>query len=115
MSLRIFSGALIVLAAGCASEPVTNKAAESVAAASDRIECALGEGAAFTDNCTLERAAGNMLVLRHKDGGFRKLTLDPDGTIDTADGADGVELSPLNDGRMDVVIGSDRYRLPAGL
>lgn len=85
------------------------------AAAGDKIECAIGDGGAMANSCMLERVDGNLLVLRHEDGGFRKLTLDADGTIDTADGADGLELTPLPDGRTDIVIGTDRYRLPAGL
>jgi hypothetical protein len=114
MSLRIFSAGLILLAAGCTREPATENVFETVAAA-DRIECAVGEGAAMTNSCALERGEGNVLVLRHADGGFRKLTLDPDGTIDTADGADGLELKSMPDGRTEVVIGLDKYRLPAGL
>jgi hypothetical protein len=114
MSLRIFSAALILLLVGCAGETVADNVSESVAAA-DRIECAIGEGAAFANNCALERAEGNVLVLRHEDGGFRKLTLDADGMIDTADGAGGITLTPMPDGRTEVVIGPDKYRLPAGL
>lgn len=114
MSLRIFSAALILLLAGCARETAADNARESVAAA-DRIECAIGEDAAFANSCALERAEGNVMVLRHEDGGFRKLTLDADGTIDTADGADGIALTPMPDGRTEVAIGPDKYRLPAGL
>ena len=114
MFLRIFSAALTLIAAGCASEPVTENVTEKVAAG-NRIECAIGEGAELVGRCTLERSDSNVLVLRHEDGGFRKLTLGADGTIDTADGADGLALTPMSDGRTEVVIGTDRYRLPAGV
>jgi hypothetical protein len=114
MFLRTFSAALTLIVAGCAGEPAAENVTENVAAA-DRIECAIGEGAEMANSCTLERSGGNGLVLRHEDGGFRKLTLDADGTIDTADGADGLALTPMSDGRTDVIIGADRYRLPAGL
>jgi hypothetical protein len=100
--------------AGCASEPATENVV-ATAAPADRIECAIGEGAAMANSCALERSEGNVLVLRHEDGGFRKLTLEADGTIDTADGADGLELTPMPDGRTEIVIGADKYRLPAGL
>lgn len=83
--------------------------------AGERIECAIGAGASFAETCTLERAENNVLIVRHEDGGFRKLTVNAAGTIDTADGADGIQLMLLPDGRSDIVIGTDRYRLPAAL
>jgi hypothetical protein len=113
MSLRIFSVALALCLTGCAAEPADNVV--ETAAGEDRIECAIGEGAAMANNCVLERSEGNVLVLRHEDGGFRKLMLEADGMIDTADGADGLKLNPMPDGRTEVVIGADKYRLPAGL
>lgn len=114
MFLRTFSASLVLFLAGCTNEPATENVVET-GATGDRIECAIGEAAAMANNCVLERSDGNELVLRHADGGFRKLTLAPDGTIDTADGADELKLEAMPDGRTEIVINNDRYRLPAGL
>ncbi len=112
--MRIFSTALSVALAGCASEPVV-KNQVSQADPDDQIECAIADARDFTKDCTIERGDGAMLTLRHRDGGFRRLTLDADGTIDSADGADRVVVQTLSDGRTEVEIGTDRYRLPATL
>jgi hypothetical protein len=112
--MRTFSVALALLLVGCGTEPVgENKVTQ--AKAEDRIECALGGNGDFARNCAIERGEGNVIVLRHENGGFRKLTLDPDGTIDTADGADTLTLQTLSDGRTEIRIGYDSYRLPATL
>ncbi|MDB5715919.1 MAG: hypothetical protein JWO15_3316 [Sphingomonadales bacterium] len=53
-----------------------------------------------------------MLTIHHADGGFRKLAVALDGTITAADGASEAIGHPLADGRLEVEIGGDRYRLP---
>jgi hypothetical protein len=114
MSMRTFSVALTLILVGCGTEPaVENKVTQ--AKADDQIECALGGTGDFTRNCAIERGEGTNLTLRHEDGGFRRLTLEADGTIDTADGADVLTLQPLSDGRTEIRIGDDSYRLPATL
>lgn len=55
------------------------------------------------------------MTVRHPDGGFRKVILKSNGAIDTADGAETVSVQPMADGRAQVSIGEDRYRLPAAL
>ena len=114
MSMRIFSAALLLMLASCGSEPAVENKVASVPEA-DRIECALNGATEFTRECAIERGGGTVLTLRHGDGGFRKLTLDNDGMIDTADGADAIALQPMADGRTEMRIDADRYRLPAGL
>lgn len=80
----------------------------------DRIECATGGAAEFARDCAIERSAdGAVLTIHHADGGFRKLSVAPDGTVSAADGADVATGHPLADGRLEVGIGGDRYRLPA--
>jgi hypothetical protein len=114
MFMRISSAALILCLAGCSEAPVIeNKISQ--AQAEDRIDCALGGAQKFDRTCAIERHAGTTLTLRHEDGGFRRLTLETDGTIDTADGADGLILQTLSDGRTEITVGEDRYRLPATL
>ena len=112
--MRIFSAALLLLLVACGGKPAVENKVAAVPEA-DRIECALDGAAAFAKDCALERGGGSALTLRHSDGGFRKLTLDKDGLIDTADGADAIILAPISDGRTEISVGGDRYRLPAGI
>ena len=114
MSMRIFSAALILTLAACGTTPVAENKVET-AKPDDRIDCAIGGAADFTKDCAIERGDANALTLRHKDGGFRRLTLEADGTIDTADGAEAMTVQPLSDGRTEIVVGEDRYRLPSNL
>ena len=112
--MRIFSALAVLMLTSCNNEPsIENKVKQ--AKAEDRIECATTDPTTFTRDCAIERGDGTILTLRHGDGGFRRLTLESDGTIDTADGADTIILQPLSDGRTEIMVGSDRYRLPATL
>lgn len=112
--MRIFSAALMLLVGGCSGEPVVDNKV-SQAKADDKIECAVGGALQFAVSCAIERGESAILTLRHSDGGFRRFTLEADGTIDTADGADALTLKTLDDGRAEITVGEDRYRLPAGL
>jgi hypothetical protein len=114
MFMRISSAAIILMLSSCGAAPVVeNKVSQ--AKPDDRIECALGGTQDFTRACAIERGEETMLTLRHSDGGFRRLTLEPDGTIDSADGADALTVRKLGDGRTEVTVGEERYRLPATL
>ncbi|HYJ30307.1 MAG TPA: hypothetical protein VEW25_08210 [Allosphingosinicella sp.] len=88
------------------------------ARAGEAIECAIG-GAAFERNCTMERsegAEGLTLTIRNAAGGFRRLLLPKDGSgAVAADGAEPARVSVLGDGRAEVAIGGDRYRLPVAI
>lgn len=79
------------------------------------IYCALGGASAFTDTCRLERTtidARPLLVVRHPDGGFRRLQVSPDGQhLDAVDGADTAQ-SALKEGRYEVILGGDKYVIP---
>ena len=112
--MRIFNALALLFLASCSAEPAAENKVKQ-AKAEDRIECATTGATTFTRDCAIERGDGTMLTLRHGDGGFRRLTLEADGTIDTSDGADTIILQPLNDGRTEIMVGSDRYRLPATL
>ena len=113
MSLRISSLVALLLIAACGSkEAVEDKVVTAEAA--DRIDCAIDGASDFSKSCAIERA-GDALIIRHEGGGFRKLTLTADGTIDTADGAEAITIQSLSDGRTEVRVARDRYRLPPGL
>ena len=112
--MRIFSIAIALALTGCGSKPATENKVDQ-AKVDDRIDCAIGGEPDFAQNCMIERGDGTALTLRHKDGGFRRLVLDADGTIDTADGAEVITVNTMTDGRTEITVGEDRYRLPATL
>jgi hypothetical protein len=113
MSMRISRVALGlvlpgVLVGGC------HRAATIDVPEADRIECATGGGNDFARVCAIQRSADPaILTLQNADGGFHRLNVAADGTISAADGADVATGHPLADGRLEIGIGSDRYRLPA--
>ena len=80
------------------------------------IECAIG-GGAFERSCTIERRgteAGELLVVRNARGGFRRLLVPRGGgEAVAADGAEPAVVTQIGDGRVEVAIGGDRYRLSA--
>ena len=53
-----------------------------------------------------------VLVLRHPDGGFRRLLVTKDGIV-AADGAETAKVTPIDKGMIEVALGANRYRLPA--
>jgi hypothetical protein len=71
MYLRISSALIGLIAlAGCGPK--------SPPPEGDTIACAIGEGAAFADVCTLERVAQTGdVIIHHPDGGFQRATFDP--------------------------------------
>ena len=82
------------------------------------IECAIA-GGAFERSCTGERAEGAdglTLTIRNARGGFRRLLIPRDGSgARAADGAERAGVTVLGDGRAEVSLGGDRYRLPAAM
>jgi hypothetical protein len=98
------------------------KAAEaqqaSDAAAEGKIECALAGSTNFERNCTVERIAGpegQMLVIRHPDGGFRRFNILTDGRgVAEADGTQpNFKVTPINADFAEIRSGDDIYRIPA--
>ncbi|HEX8644218.1 MAG TPA: hypothetical protein VF702_09940 [Allosphingosinicella sp.] len=84
----------------------------------ETIECAIG-GGVFERSCTVERSegqAGLTLTLRNRRGGFRRLLLPRDGSgAIAADGAERAQVTVIADGRAEVAIGGDRFRLPVAI
>ena len=92
------------------------EAAEQAALAG-KLECALAWKDSFERICTTEQIAseeGNILVIRHPDGGFRRFDILTDGRgLAPADGFDETRITLLDNGMIEVRSGDDKYRLPA--
>lgn len=106
--MRISSAGLIILVAACGQQGEDKVAA---APADDRIECAMKGEAQFTKACAIERDERS-LILRHADGGFRRLELDNAMALSAADGAGVLAGTATADGRLEVDLDGDRYRIP---
>jgi hypothetical protein len=125
-SLRVIPVSLCLVVAACGGDTTDAdlKAAEDSAAkdaaAEGKIECALAGSTAFDRNCTTERVSGpegQLLVVRHPDGGFRRFKILTDGRgLAPADGIDpDFKLSVLDSGMIEVRSFDDVYRLPAAI
>ncbi len=108
MSLRISSASLALALLGACGD--TSPAPEG-----EMIACAIGQGADFAEDCTLERVAGgDAVILHHPDGGFRRMRLDPaTGVPVAADGAESVVIERAGD-TLQFAVGGDRYRIARG-
>ena len=80
------------------------------------VPCALAGAKLFKQDCTLERSSGDgrqIVVVRHPDGGFRRLiALDGGRRYAAADGADKAEIVP-NGKDIEVTVEDDHYLFPA--
>lgn len=78
--------------------------------------CALAGSQQFKDQCRVERSTvdgAKVIVVRHPDGGFRRLEVSRDGqNLLAADGADQSQ-SALKGDRFEVILGDDRYVISA--
>jgi hypothetical protein len=105
--------ALLFLLAACGS----GRGGDQPAASDDRVECAVDGAAEFRRACEVERtsgAEGLVLTLRSPSGSFRRLLVTRDGRgVVAADGAEPAIVRVLGPDRIEVSIGSERYRLPA--
>jgi hypothetical protein len=108
---------LLLLSACGESEPASEDVLASAPQGAERIECAIGGGAAFAPVCAVDRARspdGLTLTVRGPNGSFRRLLVTTDGRgVITADGVEQAAVTPLGTDRIEVVIGNERYRLPA--
>ncbi|MEJ7934924.1 hypothetical protein WG907_11705 [Sphingobium sp. AN558] len=108
---------LTACGSGRAPQNATVQAGRDSLADDGKADCAIGQGADWARDCRVERsdtAEGPLLTLRHPDGGFRRLRIVTDGRgLVPADGAEQAGLSIIGDRRIELAVGSDRYRLPA--
>ena len=121
----IFIASLSLILSACGSDPQADLlAAEGQtadeAALQGKIECALAGSTDFNRNCTTERVSGpegQMLVVRHPDGGFRRFKILTDGRgLLPADGIDpDFKIKVLPNGMIEVRSVDDTYRLPAAI
>lgn len=121
---RPLIGLLLLAIAGCGDGSDNDKAirdaekaADNDAAEGGRIECALAGSTSFVRTCTADRISGpsgQILVLRHPDGGFRRFQVLTDGRgLAPADGFDETHIKVLDNGTIELSSGDDKYRLPA--
>lgn len=135
MSLRISRLAILGGAALVACSPSGNERYEASTASSptttssivsdDRVPCQHGNAAPMK-RCTVERDnRTGVLTIRFPDGGFRRVAIVRDGHgIVAADGAQPAQITLSDAGAAaasggvimaDILIGHDRFRLPAHL
>ena len=112
--------ALVLEACGGNDEETLKEAeafADEAAALDGKVECALAGSTVFERTCTTERIAnadGQLLVIRHADGGFRRFKILTDGRgLAPADGFDETKIALIENGMIEVSSGDDKYRLPA--
>jgi hypothetical protein len=107
----------LVLLAGCDRPDYLGELTSERDRLDDRIECRIGSARQFERFCTYERGRsedGPTLTLRKPDGGFRRLLVADDGRgVVSADGAEPAEVTIVGEGRIEVEIGGDTFRLPA--
>lgn len=98
------------------SAPAKGEAGEPVGVVALRsVPCALGGAKRFEQDCAierLERDGKHIVVLRHPDGGFRRLIeLDQGKRFTAADGAEIAEIMP-NGADIEVTVEDDHYLFP---
>jgi len=113
----VLAGCLLLAACGGESDKLGNdvqptQAQPSAPVDDGKADCAIGVDAAWARDCLIERA-GEMLTIRHPDGGFRRFRVLADGRgLEAADGAEMARLQIVEAGLVEIRIGGDRYRLP---
>jgi glucose/arabinose dehydrogenase len=127
MFLRISSAAILLALAACSkggdAQEVVQVAADGsteelpeAAASPASVPCALKGAKEFKADCLIERSTegGKIMVLvRHPDGGFRRLIeLDGGKRYAAADGAQRAELT-ANGKEVEVTVEDDHYLFPA--
>src|SRR3954454_864309 len=92
-------------------------ACAGTAAPGTPIECRVAGADRFAPVCSLETAErpdGPVLTIRKPDGGFRRLFVaNDDRGVSAADGSEPADVALLGDGRIEISLGGDRFRLPA--
>lgn len=111
---RTLAIALTLMLAGCSKPSPSQQQSEQAKQVAQEagLECAIGPDAAWSGDCGLERDGPN-LTIRHPDGGFRRFHILSDGHgVEAADGAEKAQLQIVDQGRVEIRVGGDRYRMP---
>ncbi|WP_339690630.1 hypothetical protein [uncultured Parasphingorhabdus sp.] len=114
---------LTLLLTACENRPDNAVLADAEQRAADqagddgKIECAIDGASDYTRDCFTERLSGEggvTMIIRHPDGGFRRFNVLTDGHgLEAADGFDKAQISIVEDGKILVSVGPDKYLLPA--
>lgn len=86
------------------------------AAADGKIECALADVTDFTRVCEtalITGPDGDILEIRHPDGGFRRFKFVPGRGVEPAEGFDITTVTTIGTNMIEVNSAGDKYRLPA--
>jgi hypothetical protein len=106
--------ALTLAIAACNS---SNDVPETTADVDGKLFCAVDGSRDMTQSCLLERVEspeGQVLVVHHPEGGFRRFRIVRDGRgVIPADGGEPSRLFLTGENMVDVLVGGDRYRFPA--
>src|SRR3546814_17194543 len=107
MRRRALMSLLTCLAlAGCGG---SSGAGELAGKGRELISCAIGPGAEWSEDCHVERD-GELLTVRHADGGFRRFRIVHDGRgVVPAAGAEEASIQVAGKGANEVRVGKDRY------
>ncbi|NRD91161.1 hypothetical protein C8024_19515 [Sphingopyxis sp. BSNA05] len=115
--------AVTLLLTACENRPDNEVLAQAEKRAAERavddgkIECAINGESDFSRDCFTERLSGEgrvTMIIRHPDGGFRRFNVLTDGHgLEAADGFDKARVSIVEDGKIMVSVGPDKYLLPA--
>jgi hypothetical protein len=85
----------------------------SVSSTGGVADCAIETTTDWSRSCPVERS-GDLVTLRHPDGGFRRFHVVKDGRgLVAADGAEQATVTVLGKDQIELSVGEDRYRLPA--
>lgn len=84
-----------------------------------KIDCALAGAAKFAPDCTVEtvvEGGRKLFVVRASDGSFRRFEAVSDGRgAIPADGSEDSSAQWVDNGRLQLTVGSDRYLFPASV
>ena len=75
------------------------------------VPCAIAGQAALESACRADADGTGTFTIVQPDGGFRRFTVDHEGVIMAADGAEAARSSALQNGAVLIELGTDRYRL----
>ena len=107
---------LVAVLSACSGGGQADDEQASGKQAADRVRCALAGAANFAPDCSREIAqglGGEVWVIRHPDGGFRRFVLIEDGArIATADGSEEVQTDRVG-ADLEVQVAGNRYLFPA--